>query len=92
MLNPIKSSADIKEEFISYVTTRFHIADNTYAKGFIAELNKEGNIAKGPYLDINDSFKTGKNILDLIIEGEMSPLFNELEPNKSENLFSIFII
>lgn len=85
MLDPIKSSADIKEEFISYVTTRFHIADKTYAKGFIDELNKEGNIAKGPYLDINDSFKTGKNISDLITEGEMSPLFKELEPNKSES-------
>ncbi|MBR3721568.1 MAG: DEAD/DEAH box helicase, partial [Selenomonadaceae bacterium] len=84
MLNPIKSSADIKEEFISYVATRFHIADKTYSQGFIAELNKVGNIAKGPYLDINDSFKTGKTISELIGEGEMSPLFNELEPDKDE--------
>lgn len=64
--------------------THFHIADSDYAKGFDSELNKDGNISKGPYLDISDSFKTGKNIDALIREGEVSPLFAELEPDKAE--------
>ena len=84
MLNPIKSSSNIKEEFISYVITHFHIADSDYAKGFDSELNKDGNISKGQYIDISDSFKTGKNIDALIREGEVSPLFAELEPDKAE--------
>ena len=30
MLNPIEASESIKDEFISYVSTRFHIADRDY--------------------------------------------------------------
>lgn len=79
MLNPIVSSKNIKEEFISYILTNFHIADSDYEKKFKEQLNKENVIAKGPYLDIGDSFKTGASIEDLIKENEMSPLFYELE-------------
>ena len=62
MFNPIEASENIKDEFISYVSTSFHIADRDYANQFAAELNKENSVAKGPYLDISDSFEVGKNI------------------------------
>ena len=56
MFNPMKASESIKAEFISYVLTSFHIADRDYANQFAAELNQENSVAKGPYLDISDSF------------------------------------
>lgn len=84
MLNPIQSSKSIKEEFISYIMTQYHIADNIYADRLQNQLEKDGNIAKGPYLDITDSFQTGKNIMKLIQEGEMSELFSELEQDIPE--------
>lgn len=84
MLNPIKSSQNITDEFISYISTRFHISDNEYREKFIEELQKNGNIAKGPYLDITDSFEAGMSISQMIEKGVMSKLFKELEPNVEE--------
>ena len=84
MLDPIKVSQNITEEFISYISTRFHISDAEYRKNFLKELQKNGNIAKGPYLDITDSFETGRSIHQMIDSGVMSKLFRELEPNVSE--------
>ena len=84
MMNPIEASESIKDEFISYVSTSFHIADRDYARQFVEELNKRNLIAKGPYLDISDSFEAGKNIETLISEGELSPLFRNLESGVSE--------
>ncbi|AOH46986.1 hypothetical protein BCS37_00320 [Selenomonas sp. oral taxon 920] len=85
MFNPMKASESIKAEFISYVLTSFHIADRDYANQFAAELNQENSVAKGPYLDISDSFEIGKNIESLIEEGELSPLFRDLEKEVPEN-------
>jgi len=85
MFNPMKASESIKAEFISYVLTSFHIADRDYARQFATELNQENSVAKGPYLDISDSFEIGKNIESLIEEGELSPLFRDLEKDVSES-------
>lgn len=85
MFNPIEASKSIKDEFISYVSTNFHIADRDYAKQFTEDLNKVNTVAKGPYLDISDSFETGENIETLISEGELSPLFQDLENGVSES-------
>lgn len=85
MFNPIEASDNIKEEFISYISTSFHIADQEYAKQFADELNKKNIVSKGPYLDISDSFEAGKNIEALIEEGQLSPLFRELESDCKES-------
>lgn len=79
MLNPISASKQLKEEYIGYITTSFQIGDEEYAKQFEEELSKEGLVAKGPFLDISDSFKKGKSIHQLITDGVVSPLFAELE-------------
>ena len=84
MFNPIDASDSIKNEFISYISTSFHIADRDYAKRFAEALNKQNIIAKGPYLDISDSFETGETIEKLIDSGDMSPLFYELERDVEE--------
>lgn len=79
MFSPITASENIKDEFIGYISTLFHISDKDYASQFIASLQKEGAVTKGPYLDVSDSYKTGKSLAQMIEEGEASPLFKSLE-------------
>ena len=61
MFSPISASENIKEEFIGYISTLFHISDKEYAAQFAAALREEGAVTKGPYLDVSDSYKTGKS-------------------------------
>ncbi len=84
MFNPIVASANIKDEYIGYITTSFNIADKEYARQFENELQKEGAVTKGPYLDISDSFRTGKSLEQLIEDNAVSSLFRELEASKSD--------
>jgi hypothetical protein len=81
MFNPITASENIKNEFIGYISTLFHISDKEYASQFVAALQEEGSITKGPYLDISDSYKTGMSLGQMIEADEVSPLFRTLEGN-----------
>ena len=78
--NPITASQNIKESFVDYITTSFDMADKEYAEKFRKELEREGYIAKGPYLDVTGSYKTADPIKKLISDGDASPLFENLEP------------
>jgi len=80
MFNPVKASTNIKEEFISYISTSFSFANENLRKQFIQELNNK--ISNGPWLEINDIFKSGKSLNQLIDNGIISPLFRELESKK----------
>lgn len=81
MFNPITASEQIKDEFISYIMTLFHISDQEYAAQFAAALREEGAVSKGPYLDISDVYETGMSLDELIEQGEASPAFRTLEGN-----------
>jgi hypothetical protein len=78
MLNPVILSRAIKDTFADYVATTLSIADERYAELLKAELRKDGIIAKGPYLELGDAYKTGATIRELIANGVMSPLFERL--------------
>lgn len=75
MLNPVTLSRAIKDTFADYVATTLSIADERYAELLKAELRRDGVIAKGPYLELGDAYKTGATIRELIADGVMSPLF-----------------
>lgn len=77
MLNPVILSEAIKDTFADYVATTFSIADERYASLLKDELHRDGIIAKGPYLELGDAFKTGATIHTLIADGVMSPLFEK---------------
>lgn len=81
MFNPISAAENIKNEFIGYISTLFHISDKEYASQFVSALQKDGVIAKGPYLDVSDSYKTGMSLRQMIDAGEASSLFEQLEGN-----------
>ena len=79
MFSPISAAKNIKDEFIGYISTLFHISDKDYSAQFVAALQEEGAVSKGPYLAVSDSYKTGKSLEQMIEEGEASPLFRNLE-------------
>lgn len=80
MFDPIKASQAIKDSYIDYITTAFDIADQEYAKKLRSALQKEGAVAKGPYLDIGGSYETGRTLLELVASGQASQRFLALEP------------
>lgn len=80
MFDPIKASREIKASYIDYITTTFDLADPDYAKALRSELQREGMVAKGPYLDIGGSYETGATLSRLMEDGRASPLFATLEP------------
>lgn len=84
MFNPINASDNIKKEFIGYISTLFHISDKEYETQFNLQLSRDGAITKGPYLDISDSYKTGRSLGEMVYEGEASVLFNQLEGDISD--------
>ncbi len=80
MFNPVKASENIKEEFVSYIATSFSFANSNLRKQFVNELNSQ--ISNGPWLEINDIFKTGKSINQLIDEGVLVNSYRDLEAKK----------
>ena len=79
MFSPISAARNIKDEYIDYISTLFPISDKDYAALFEAALREDGAVCKGPYLDVSDSYKTGKSLGQMIEEGKASPLFRCLE-------------
>ena len=80
MFNPIIASKNIRDEFISYISTTFSFSDINLRNQFENELAE--NISNGPWLEINDIFKSGKSIKQLIDDGLLSPLFKDIELKK----------
>lgn len=84
MFDPVKSSKNIRDEFVDYISTSFSFSNLDLRKQFILQLKE--NISSGPWLEINDIFKSGKSINELIDEGVLSKLFRELEKDKPSNV------
>ncbi len=80
MFNPAKAADEIKKEYIGYISTTFHFRNQKLQKKLLEELDK--TVSNGPYVEIKDSFKSGKSIEELIKNGTLSTLFTDLERNK----------
>lgn len=83
MFNPAKAAEEIKKEYIGYIRTTFHFRNQNIQKKLVEELEK--TISNGPYVEIKDSFKSGKTIEELIEKGTLSPLFRDLEKDKDNH-------
>ncbi len=77
MFNPAKAAEEIKKEYIGYISTTFHFRNQNLQKRLVEELEK--TVSNGPFVEIKDSFKSGKTIDELIEKGTLSPLFKDLE-------------
>jgi ATP-dependent helicase YprA (DUF1998 family)/rubrerythrin len=80
MFNPAKAADEIKKEYIGYISTTFHFRNQNLRKKLVEELEK--TVSNGPFVEIKDSFKSGKSIEQMIKDGKLSPLFNDLEKDK----------
>lgn len=80
MFNPAKAADEIKKEYIGYISTTFHFRNQNLQKKLLEELDK--TVSNGPFVEIKDSFKSGKSIDELIDKGTLSPLFRDLEKIK----------
>jgi len=82
MFNPAKAADEIKKEYIGYINTTFHFRNQNLQKKLLEELDK--TVSNGPYVEIKDSFMSGKSILELIENGLLSPLFKNLEKGEDK--------
>jgi ATP-dependent helicase YprA (DUF1998 family) len=80
MFNPAKAANEIKKEYIGYINTTFHFRNQNLQKKLLEELDK--TVSNGPFVEIKDSFKSGKSIDEFIDKGTLSPLFRNLEKDK----------
>lgn len=76
---PVSASKQVIEKYKRYLSTIFEIADEKYSKQFKYELNGNESFAKGPYLDVTDSFIKGKCIQDMIIDKTLPEGFKKLK-------------
>ncbi len=84
--NAIKSFRNIASQYRRYLNTVFSIADDEYQQLFLEALENEGTFAKGPYLDVTNSFLKGNRVTDLVEEGVLSSSFLNIERFKSMTL------
>jgi ATP-dependent helicase YprA (DUF1998 family) len=80
MFNPAKAADEIKKAYMGYISTTYHFRNQEIQRRFEAEL--KATVSNGPFVEIKDTFVTGKSIEDLIAGGTLSPLFNSLERDK----------
>ena len=80
MFNPAKAADEIKKEYIGYISTTFHFRNQNLQKKLVEELEK--TVSNGPFVEIKDSFISGKSIEEMIADGKLSPFFRDLEKNK----------
>lgn len=80
MFNPAKAAEEIKKEYIGYISTTFHFRNQNLQRKLVEEL--ERTVSNGPFIEIKDSFKSGKSIEQMINEGKLSTLFKDLEKDK----------
>lgn len=83
--DPVAGSDKIRDDYVGYLKTTFFINDKNYMSKFADQLHCEGILSKGPYIDVTDSFETGKSLSDLIGEDIASSEFYRL----TEDVFPI---
>lgn len=84
--SPVDASKAISEKYFRYLKTSFNIGE-PYSKEFQRLLSENDNLAKGPYLDVTDTFKPGKSIEDLINEGVLSKSFSRINLPQTRPLY-----
>ena len=84
---PVEASAEITAKYKRYLSTIFEFKDKDYQKQFDSLLDKSGQFANGPFLDVTDSFEKGDCINDLIAKGKLPVNFKRLNINLTRPLY-----
>lgn len=76
--SPVRASEHIYEKYKRYLQTIFSIENENYNRQFRQLLEDKASFAKGPYLEVQDSFEKGKSISELISEGSLPRGFRKI--------------
>lgn len=76
--SPVSASDHIYEKYKRYLQTIFSIDNENYSKQFRQLLEDKSSFAKGPYLEVQDSFEKGKSLSELIEEGILPQGFRKI--------------
>ncbi|MHA1727244.1 MAG: DEAD/DEAH box helicase [Promethearchaeota archaeon] len=68
MIDPLKTTKNIRESYIRYLTSTFRLRDTDLRKKFLQEVEKF-EFTKGPFLEATPPFKRGCYLKDLIRMG-----------------------
>ncbi len=74
----IDAAKNITAQYKRYLRTMFDIADPDYRKQFREQLESSLSLAKGPYLDVTNSFRKGRSVKQLIEDGILSKDFEHI--------------
>lgn len=77
-LHPIYTTRHLRETYIRYLKTIKPFQDERLRQEFARALEEENLLLKGPYIEITPPFETGKSLRELVGEGVLSPLFEQL--------------
>lgn len=84
--SPVEASKAISEKYFRYLNTAFNIG-GPYSEEFKQLLKSNDSLAKGPYLDVTDTFKSGKSIVELIDEGILPKDFSRINLHQTRPLY-----
>ena len=84
--SPVEASKAISEKYFRYLNTAFNIGE-PYAKEFHQLINNSSSLARGPYLDVTDTFQSGKALVELIDEGVLPRNFSKINMNMTRPLY-----
>lgn len=76
--SPVHASEIITRQYKRYLSTIFSLNDFSYQKQFQEQLQNPSTFAKGPFLDVNDSFVTASSPAELIEKGDLPSSFKKL--------------
>ena len=74
-IHPIRTSSAVAEAYYGYLETTFELADGRLRQKFHDKLREGGRLVNGPIVQSTAPFRKGSNILQLLEEGVLSPLF-----------------
>ena len=77
-LDPIKTTQEISENYLNYLSTTFRLKDQELQNQFDKLLYAPDKFEKGPILEATPPFQTGPTIEELIQSGLLSPRFRDL--------------
>lgn len=85
--SPVRASDHIYEKYRRYLQTIFSIDNENYNRQFHQLLSEKSSFAKGPYLEVQDSFEKGKSISELIEEGVLPKGFRKIRMPQERPLY-----
>ena len=85
--NVIQASKNIARKYQRYLQTVFDISDPEYKALFKQQLNQCEPFAKGPYLDVVDSFKKGHTVKELVANGTLNKGFEKINDIYEKTLY-----